>query len=68
MEAWQIEREAGKACQRCVKARAAIHAAGMLVSEVYDHGDEYCSAQSIETHGPETYGHPKMYIQVKVER
>jgi len=40
----------------------------MLVSEVYDHGDEYCAAQSIETHGPETYGHPKMYIQVKVER
>ena len=67
MPLWQIEREAGKTCERCRQARAAIQAAGFRVSEVYDHGTDWCAAQSIETHGPAFYNHPKAYVQVKVK-
>jgi hypothetical protein len=64
---WKEAREAGKTCERCREARAAIHAAGFLTSEVYDHSDEWCAAQSVETHGPAFYNHPKAYVQVKVK-
>lgn len=66
MPQWQKDREAGKTCERCRQARAAIHAAGFLTSEVYDHGTGYCAAQSVETHGPDFYNHPKAYVQVRV--
>ena len=66
MEAWQANREAGKTCPRCIKARAAVQATGMLASEVFDHGTDFCASQSVATHGPGTYGHPKVYVQVRV--
>ena len=65
---WELNREASKTCQRCIDARSAITAAGFLVSEAPDHGQDFCAAQSIETHGPAFYNHPKVYVQVKVNK
>ena len=58
-------REAGKTCPRCAQARAEVRATGLTLSDVYDHGEDFCGAQSVETFGPATYGHPRAYAQVR---
>lgn len=58
-------REAGKTCPRCAEARATVRASGLTLSEVYDHGEDFCGAQSVETCGPSTYNHPRAYASVR---
>ena len=56
---WKESREAGKTCPRCAEARTRLVATGYTLSAPYDHGDNMCAAQSVETYGPNTFGHPK---------
>ena len=71
MTPYQIEREAEAAgCSRCAEARRlfAVQFPSLTRASFSDHGQDFCAAQSIETHGPATYNHPKGYVQVRVSK
>lgn len=56
-------------CPRCSEAQRLVAEAcakhGLRPSRVRDHGEHFCADQSIETWGANTYGHPRVYIQVR---
>lgn len=54
-------------CERCERGRAVIEGAGYRVSLGSRHSDEQCFVFSIETCGPDTYGHPRMECSVRAD-
>jgi len=60
-------RIAAQGCKRCKAARLQFHVQfpNLTPSNVVDHGDLFCAEQSVETWGPDTYNHPKGYVQVR---
>jgi len=54
-------------CPRCQQARAQFRAQypDLTPSDVPDHGNNWCAEQSVETFGPNTYNHPRGYVQIR---
>lgn len=59
------DREIARTCPRCIEAREAVTAGGWTLSNVPDHGDNFCAAQSVELCGRATFGAPRSYVQVR---
>lgn len=70
---YRVDREARRVasltCPRCVQARTEAAELckpfGGELSTVPDHWDDWCGAQSIQTLGPDYYGHPRVFVQVR---